>query len=101
MQYTKLNDTTLKITEVVTNEKELTKDEVLDSIANIDNQLAGNERRKEELLLQKQEQLELLWEFDKQWIITNQELIEKQKLEEVKPEIQLEQVIPEGTGKVL
>lgn len=101
MQYTKLNETTLKITEVVTNEKELTKDNVLDAIANIDNQLAGNERRKEELLLQKQEQLELLSEFDKQWIITTQELIEQQKLEEVKPEIQLEPITPEGTGKVL
>lgn len=101
MQYTKLNETTLRITENITQETELTKDQVLDAIANIDNQLAGNERRKEELLLQKQEQIDLLAEFDKQWIITTKELIEKQKKESIIPKIQLEQIAPEGTGKIL
>lgn len=103
MQYTKLNETTLKITENITQETELTRDSVLDAIANIDNQLSGNERRKEELLLQKQQQLELLWEFDKQWIITTKEFIDKQKIEESlqKPDIQIEPITPEGTGKTL
>lgn len=45
MEYTKLNDTTLKTVEVVTIEKELTKDEVLDRIANIENRITTREKR--------------------------------------------------------
>jgi len=36
MQITKINDTTIKTTEVVTIEKELSKDDLLDKITNID-----------------------------------------------------------------
>jgi hypothetical protein len=82
MQYTKLNDTTLKFTETITTEKELTKDEVLDRKANLENQKTTklNEIAKidEEIA---NEVEPLLAEFDKLQIITKQEWFELNPVE--------------------
>lgn len=73
MQYTKLNDTTLKVTEVITNEKELTKDEVLDKKANLQNQITTKQNEISKLQEEIVEVDSLLAEFDKLDIITKQE----------------------------
>lgn len=73
MQFTKISDTVVKTTETKVIEKEITKDELLDKIANIDNQIVWLENKKQELLAEKTEIESILSEVNDLWIITKAE----------------------------
>jgi hypothetical protein len=65
MELKKISDTLVRTTETQIIEKEVTKDELLDKISNIDNQLVGLEIKKTDLLREKTEIQEMIEEFNR------------------------------------
>ena len=73
MELTKISDTVVKTTETKVIETEVTKDGLLDKIANIENQIVWLNLRIEELNIEKTEVELLLVEINKLGVITKAE----------------------------
>jgi len=77
MSIVKLNETTVKVTETIIKETELSKDDILSKISNIDNQIYFHNDEISKLLIEKEKTQKLLDEVNWLWCITNTEFYEK------------------------